>query len=678
MRHLLVCREYPPAPYPPGGIGSYGRHISHLLAEAGETVHVIAQRWEGAKSKTTESHGGRLIVHRVSADDAAHTGERTAPVIRGLTKSDYPGQAFSWKVAELSERLVESEGIDLIEASEWEAPLYYFQLRRALDLGPRRQPPCLIHLHSPSELIFRHNDWDRTLSDYQPLCRMEEYTVRAADGLVCPSRYLARQAERLFALTPDRVAVIPYPLGETHRLDRAGEVWARDSICYIGRLELRKGVVEWVDAGVAVAQSHPTVTFDFIGSDTSLNGGPGRSVRQFLNQRIPGSLRARFRFHGGMNREQLMDALAQAPAAVVPSRWENLPYACMEAMCTGAPVLVSPGGGMQELVVDGENGWVAADGTAAGLAAALRRFLGTPAAKRQRMGRQAEAGVRRICGSEEVLRRHLQLRKNLAAAGTSCSLRIPAGAQAALTSPQPRRGMAVAVSCAESPGMLSACLESVARQSRPARLVMVAGATPVPDAACLPDVEYLPAGSPAEVRQRVWDRVRQLNPPVRGIVFVDQCVRLLPEHLSVCETIFEQQPGAGLISSFVRHESRGNMVETPSGLGTDWSARDLDKLPWAAVRTEAWPATERAGAGWAALIYPDILSSTVAAATPSAAKRYSAMTLAQRGSARLTFHWFLAAPWMEKLRWAGRVLSQPRRAADRIAWHLRASAVRAR
>jgi glycogen synthase len=677
MRYLLVCREYPPAPYPPGGIGSYVRHISHLLAEAGETVHVIAQRWEGAKSKTTESHRGKLIIHRVSADDAARTGDRAAEVIHALTRSDYPGQAFSWQVTQLSERLVESEGIDLIEASEWEAPLYYFQLRRALGLGPRRQPPCLIHLHSPSALIFRHNEWDRSLSDYQPLCRMEEYTVRAADGLVCPSRYLARQAERLFALTPDRVAVIPYPVGDTLRLDRANAVWARDSICYIGRLELRKGVVEWVDAGVAVAQSHPTATFDFIGSDTSLNGGPGRSVRQFLNQRIPGSLRARFRFHGSMNREQLMDALAQAPAAVVPSRWENLPYTCIEAMCTGAPVLVSPNGGMRELVVEGENGWVAADGTAAGLAAALRRFLDTPAAERQRMGRQAEAGVRRICGSEEVLRRHLQLRKDLAGTGTSCSLRIPAGTEAALTSPQPRRGMAVAVSCAENPGMLSACLESVARQSHPARLVLVAGARPVSDDASLSDAEYLPAGSPAEVRQRISERVRQLDPPVCGIVFVNESVRLLPENLSVCETIFERQPEVGLISSFVRHESRRDEVEAPSGLGMDWSTQDLDALPWAAIRPEAWPA-EKTGAGWASLIYPDILTSTVRVAAHSPAKRYSAMTLAQRGSVRLTWHWFLAAPWMEKLRWAGRVLSQPRRAADRIAWHLRTSAVRAR
>jgi hypothetical protein len=150
----------------------------------------------------------------------------------------------------------------------------------------------------------------------------------------------------------------------------------------------------------------------------------------------------------------------------------------------------------------------------------------------------------------------------------------------------------------------------------------------------------------------------------------------LPEHLSVCESVFERQTGTGLISSFVNHV-RANDVETPSGLGTDWTVKDLEKFPWVAVRLEARPAMENAGSGWAAVMYPEILASTIAAA-PRPTKRYSAMTLAQCGSAIVSLQWFLAAPWMEKLRWAGRVIAQPRRAADRITWHLRAAAARAR
>jgi len=44
MTHLILCREYPPAPYPAGGIGAYTHHIAHLLAwaiERGETAAAL-------------------------------------------------------------------------------------------------------------------------------------------------------------------------------------------------------------------------------------------------------------------------------------------------------------------------------------------------------------------------------------------------------------------------------------------------------------------------------------------------------------------------------------------------------------------------------------------------------------------------------------------------------------
>src|SRR5579862_6635406 len=283
MKHIFVCREYPPSPSPPGGIGSYVTHIARLLALRGETVHVIAQRWEGAPARMSQSLGGNLVVHRVGIDDPIRTGDpQDLEIARALAKSDCPGAAFSWRVAHLAEHLSTLEEIDLIEAPEWEAPLYYFQLRRQLGLGPRRQPPCIIHLHSPSELIFAHNEWDLTLSDYQPLRRMEEFTIKSADSLLCASRYLGGQAEQLYNLPSNRISVIPYPAGDTPHIERVPDTWRHDLICYVGRLELRKGIVEWVDAAIEVAAAHPSAEFEFFGSDTSLTGDAGQSVRECL------------------------------------------------------------------------------------------------------------------------------------------------------------------------------------------------------------------------------------------------------------------------------------------------------------------------------------------------------------------------------------------------------------
>src|SRR5262245_5838948 len=266
--------------------------MTRLLVKAGETVHVIAHRWDGAPLAREESAGGRLIVHRVALDEpvtgnpATEADERERLVPRGLLSSAFPSQAFSWQAALLAERLVEREGIDVIEAQEWEAPLYYFQLRRSLNLGPARRPPCIVHLHSPSELIFEANGWDRAVADYAPAIALEEYSITRADAILCPSRFLAEQALARYAIDRARVNVIPYPLGEAVQVDRGPETWASGTICHVGRLELRKGVLEWADALAAVAAEHPRLLFEFVGGDTPLHPTGGTTVGDDMRARV--------------------------------------------------------------------------------------------------------------------------------------------------------------------------------------------------------------------------------------------------------------------------------------------------------------------------------------------------------------------------------------------------------
>src|SRR5262249_25787728 len=245
MQHLIISREYPPAPYTGGGIGTYVDHMSRLLAQRGETVHVIGQLCPAAPKPTEVHLEGRLIVHRVPLDhplDLPTVDGRThQAVLDTFRKSVLPSQAFLWQAAFLAEWLIEHSGIDLVEAQEYEAPLYFLMLRRAMSAGPARRVPFIVHLHSPTELVFKENDFDNR-PDYGPLARLEEYTIQGADALLCPSRFLARAAERRYRLQTGSVQVIPYPQGDAAVLPRADGVWRTGSICFVGRLEARKGV----------------------------------------------------------------------------------------------------------------------------------------------------------------------------------------------------------------------------------------------------------------------------------------------------------------------------------------------------------------------------------------------------------------------------------------------------
>ncbi|MBX3440029.1 MAG: glycosyltransferase family 4 protein, partial [Planctomycetaceae bacterium] len=426
MKHLLLCPEFPPAPA--GGIGVYAAEMSRLLASRGETVHVIGQLWEKADPSIERTCDGRLVIHRIPHEDGASLlPPRPHPALdddiaAALFRSPFPPQCFAWQAALLAERLIEEEGIDIIEAQEYQAPLYYFQLRRALGLGPRQRPPCLVHLHSPTEYIARHNDWDFRLPHVTPAIELENFSILAADALVCPSQFLARQIEAQHGLAAGAVQTIPYPMGEWVEPPLDPHRGTRPSVCFVGRVEPRKGVYEWTDAAARVAGEFPEATFDFIGGDTL---DRERSVRSLVANRIPRAVRSHFRFHGEQRRQVLSRFLAEARLSVVPSRWDNFPFTCMEAMATGIPVLATRQGGMAEMIEDGETGWLAETANPDALANALQRALSTPAKESADMGRRAAISIRQLCDNDRIVDAHLELRRQLVNAGVRSEVPVP-------------------------------------------------------------------------------------------------------------------------------------------------------------------------------------------------------------------------------------------------------------
>jgi glycosyltransferase involved in cell wall biosynthesis len=86
------------------------------------------------------------------------------------------------------------------------------------------------------------------------------------------------------------------------------------------------------------------------------------------------------------------DLLAAADFFVLPSLTEGLPLSVLEAMAQGLPVIATPVGGIPEVVLEGEHGYLVPVQEDAALAEAMTRLARDPELAR----RLGEAGRRRV------------------------------------------------------------------------------------------------------------------------------------------------------------------------------------------------------------------------------------------------------------------------------------------
>jgi glycosyltransferase involved in cell wall biosynthesis len=279
-----------------------------------------------------------------------------------------------------------------------------FAIRAKRTLGAFHSAVLAVRLHTPSVECQELNrlaglDMDIASQEYR-----EEVSLREADVILSPTRSLLERVTRRLGLQQPS-AVIPHPfvaeVSEAPRATPPGERTGRARILYFGRLEYRKGLHLLLEAGLRLLEKQLDVEVRFIGNDTP-TGPFGRSMREWLERRIPAAWRDRFHFEPGRPRAELLPAIREATVCCFPSLWENFPNVCLEAMSEGAVVVGGDAGGMGEIIEDGKNGLLFPSGDSARLAEVLERAL-TDESLRRTVSQEAPRRIATYCAPERFV-----------------------------------------------------------------------------------------------------------------------------------------------------------------------------------------------------------------------------------------------------------------------------------
>jgi glycosyltransferase involved in cell wall biosynthesis len=159
----------------------------------------------------------------------------------------------------------------------------------------------------------------------------------------------------------------------------------------VGRFDELKGGDLVLRAFGKLAEQYPNLRLTFVGPDAGIQDNDGRyySFQQFVDQHLPICASSRIDYLGKVSHAEVMSLRPNHLFTIVASRFEMFPYAVLEAMSVGSPVVAANVGGVPELISHRHNGLLFTSQNVAELSEACRSLLDDPSLAKA-LGSQAK------------------------------------------------------------------------------------------------------------------------------------------------------------------------------------------------------------------------------------------------------------------------------------------------
>lgn len=339
---LRICIVTPDllGPVRNGGIGTANTFLAYELAAAGHKLSILFTQC----GTTATSSGSWLADYHRRGIEVSVAEEWAGQHGRINVQPNHAPLAMAHTVYDwLAEHV-----FDAVMLMEWQGHGFYaLQAKRA---GLRFQKTAFItQIHSPS-LWHAANNADLPTDPMQTLTYfMERKSVELADAVISPSAYMLDWVRR-HGFNPPTLSFVQPNLLEVQKpaVNGVQAVASVDVLVFFGRLEYRKGLVQFCDALDRLARlemSPRGVTFLGKFARVGLEHSGLYIARRAKNWNFPIKILTRFG-----QAEALEYLSAPGRLAVMPSVADNSPYTVYECLAAGIAFLARDVGGVAELV----------------------------------------------------------------------------------------------------------------------------------------------------------------------------------------------------------------------------------------------------------------------------------------------------------------------------------------
>ncbi|MET0645964.1 MAG: glycosyltransferase family 4 protein [Pyrinomonadaceae bacterium] len=375
LRIAFATCEYVTEKYFYGGLAHYTHRVAKALAGLGHDVHVVTL----SEIDDAEFEHEGVKIHRVR-------GGRLLARFNGLTRHRLGVTArflgLSFKVHRELRRLHAREPFQLFQF-----PTY--SLCGLVSMLRRFGVPHVLRASSYQPTLNEVGRIKPSL-DSRAVELLEALQFRLSPHVYAPSHTLQKVLAERAGLDRARVIRSPFYVETGELDDSAYERFLRGKkyLLFFGHFQLHKGFHTLADALPRFLERFPDAHAALVGRDTQTPLAP--SMADYARARC-GATADRLVFVDSLPHAQLYPVIAGARVVVMPSLVDNFPNACLEAMGLGRPVVGTAGTSLDELLTEGETGFLVPPDDAGALAEALARAWSHPGL--ERMGEAARLKV---------------------------------------------------------------------------------------------------------------------------------------------------------------------------------------------------------------------------------------------------------------------------------------------
>lgn len=224
--------------------------------------------------------------------------------------------------------------------------------------------------------------------------RLEVAQMRYSKGVYAPSTWLATQLQQSAGIDC-RMVEPPFDVESfvANVGSRRSVVLAKPYALFFGKIGILKGCERLLKILPGILKRNRDIRFVFVGPIQ--RDSRGRRFDHAFKEDLA-DFDSRVVLLDGMPHDELMPIVRDARLVVLPSKVENLPNACMEAMALSKVVIATRDVSFEQIIEDKINGFLVSQEDDNELSAMIETVWRMPEAERRAIGEKAQKTLERL------------------------------------------------------------------------------------------------------------------------------------------------------------------------------------------------------------------------------------------------------------------------------------------